>query len=199
MDQMQGVVNTCGNESGSGHDKSAPAGAGGAGGASGAGGAAQAGGGEPEIAMATHAACRGPVALYWHGMPSPAAAATGLALAGALGPVLLQRVIVAEEAVAADASWRLPRALAPADAEVVVCLGADRLRVLAAAWQHLVVDDLARHPVLATVVLAGAPDAVAARVAPMVRWARRRCMSLSPTSAAALLAAPGAGQTVPSP
>ena len=152
-------------------------------------GTAQAGDADPEIAIATRTARPGPVALYWHGMPSPAAAAAVLSLAGALGPVLVQRVIEAEGAGCGGADHRLPRSLARAGAEVVRCLGGDRTRVLTSACHDLVVDDLLRHPEIATVVLAGAPAPVVARVVPVVHAARRRVVRLCQPEGAAALAA----------
>jgi hypothetical protein len=151
----------------------------------GATGTAHAGEAEPEIAVAMRNTLPGPVAVYWHGVPASASAAAVLSLARALGPVQVQRVI--QVGCAADVHHRLPSSLLRAGAELLLCLGAHRPRVLASAWHDLVVDDLLRHPGLATVVLAGAPAAAEARVAPVVRAARVQLVRLRhPTGVAAV-------------
>lgn len=192
MDRMHIPVDSCG----AGQATSPACGTGGP-----AGDSAPAGDADPEIAIAIRAGRPGLVALYWHGVPNPAAAAAVLALAGALGPVVVQRVIVPDTGGAADADRRLPRPLARVGAEVVLCMGADQPRLLAAAWHALVVDDLARHPGVTTVVLAGAPQTVAARVAPVVRAARYRCVRLRLPAAVAppCAGAPAASSRRPMP
>ena len=181
MDRIQTTVETCGAAVAATTTTTA----------AGVSGTAQAGDADPEIATATRTARPGPVALYWHGMPSQAAAAAVLSLARVLGlgPELVQRVIEAEGAGCGGADHRLPCSLARAGAEVVRCLGGDRTRVLASGWHDLVVDDLLRHPEIATVVLASAPAPVVARVVPVVHAARRRVVQLCQPEGAAALAA----------
>lgn len=179
MDRIQTTVETCGAAVATTTTTAA----------AGVSGTAQAGDADPEIAIATRKAPPGPVALYWHGVPSPAASAAVLSLARALGPALVQRVIEAEGAGCGGADHRLPRSLARAGAEVVRCMGGDRTRVLTSAWHDLVVDDLLRHPEIATVVLASAPAPVVARVVPVVHAARRRVVQLCQPEGAAALAA----------
>lgn len=182
MDRMHTTSDTCGSTAASGQARAETCSTHGAAGT-------QASDADPEIANAIRSTRPGPVALYWHGVPGPAAAAAVQALARSLGPVQVQRVIEAYGAGAADADRRLPRPLARAGAEVVLCMDADRPRVLASAWHDLTVDDLVRHPEVATVVLAGAPAAVVARVAPVVRAARLRCVSLRQTLRSVAMAA----------
>ena len=131
---------------------------------------------DPEIAIACAAGAHGPVALYWHGVPTPTVAATVLALVQAIGPVRVQRVLVPERAVAS--ACILPRLLERAGAEVVLCAGAPRLAALVSGWHRVVIDDLVRHPELATVVLVAAPAAVVSRVVPVLLGTGRPCVRL---------------------
>lgn len=119
----------------------------------------------------------GAVALHWHGVPALATAATMLAQIRAMGPVQVQRVLVPE--LLAGLDCKVLRRLTRAGAEVVGWTGAPRAVALASALHMLVVDDLARHPALATVVLVGAPAALVARVSSVVRATGRRCVRLN--------------------